>query len=103
MRKEQSDIYKLQNCVEVMDSLSQEGFSEISAIATLALLAMESREINNNQSNILAHAFQLIRLRANDVRDLITSEAEQYGCNSTREIFGKIIAAQSAESREGAA
>ena len=57
------EVQNLRNAVELMDCLSQSGFSEISSIAKLALYHLETSDGYRHLDNI------------------INSEAEQVGCN----------------------
>lgn len=74
------DVGKLRSAVEVMDAISQEGFSEISAIATLALAALETLH-GCNDIEIIARTLGAIKRRAEDSENYINSEAEQVGCD----------------------
>lgn len=63
-----------------IDSLSQQGFGQIAAIARLALVAMESPETCRHPE-YLAHAFEVIWSIAEDVQNCINAQAEEVGCN----------------------
>lgn len=75
-----NDIRKLRGTIEMMDALSQEGFSEIAAIATLALTALEAPQGYNDLESI-ALAFAAIKRKAEDGKNCINFEAEDIGCN----------------------
>ena len=75
-----ADVKKLRNTVEFIDALAQEGFSEICAIAKLALLALESPEGAGHIRSV-AHALRAICGKAGDIENCINGEAEAVGCN----------------------
>ena len=79
-----STVEKLRDTVNVMDCLSQGGFSEIAAIASLALRSLENSEGYRNRDDIAA-AFAAIRGKAQDIGNCINSEAESVGCNYTND------------------
>lgn len=75
----QSEIDRLQAAVTNSDALAQEILSEIRAIANLSLVAMEIPDSYHRLENI-ALALRTIRNKADDLRDLIGSEAESVDC-----------------------
>lgn len=78
--KEDATVRDLRSAVEFMDALSYEGFSEIAAIARLALTALERPEGYESPERI-AQALQCIVSKADYIQDGINSQAEQVGCN----------------------
>ena len=77
-----ADVQHLQVAVETMDLLSQDGFSEISSIAKLALISLEAPAGYQHIDNI-ATALKAIRSKAEDMQNCINVEAEKVGCNYT--------------------
>lgn len=75
-----ADAQKLRATVNYMDNLSQGGFSEIAAIAKLALMSLETPEGHRHLDNVV-HALRNIWGRADDVQNSINCEAEEVGCN----------------------
>lgn len=73
-------VDELRAAIDLLDNLSQEGLSEITAIAKLALLSLESPDSYRHLDNI-AHALKAIWSKANDTQDSINGEAERVGCN----------------------
>ena len=73
-----TDLRTLQSTITTMDCLSQLGFQEISAISSLALLALESPAEVRFMEN-LAHALSVIKQKADDIMDCINSTAEGLG------------------------
>lgn len=73
-------IEQLRRAVEDMDGLSQEGFSEISAVAALALKSMETPDTDRHPEH-LAQALKIIWSKAEDIQNCINAAAEQVGCN----------------------
>jgi len=71
---------QLRNAVEFMDSLSQNGFSEISAIAKLALAWLETPD-GHRHLDVIAHALSTIWGKADDIQNCINSQAEEVGCH----------------------
>ncbi|WP_460237724.1 hypothetical protein [Aurantivibrio plasticivorans] len=71
---------KLQETIEVIDSLSQEGFSTISTIARLALAQLEIPKSYRNTGDI-ATVLKAICSKAEVIQNCINSEAEQVGCH----------------------
>lgn len=74
------DIEDFKSAVYEMDYLSQCGFTEISSVAKLALIALESPNAHRNPEHI-AQAFVVILGRANDLMNSINCEAENVECN----------------------
>ncbi len=74
-----TSIEDLLDTIRTMDSLSQEGFSQIAAIASLALLAMKTAAPNDVEN--VAQALRAIRGKAQDIQNCINYEAEQVGGN----------------------
>lgn len=79
-----SEVQELRNTVEFMDCLSQDGFSEISSIAQLALSILETPDGYRRLDNI-ANALRAIWVRADDTLNCINYEAEKLGCNYKNE------------------
>lgn len=71
--------HKYRDSIQMMDGLSQEGFSQIAAIARLALISLETPEGQGSMFEI-AHALEAIRATANNIQDSITHWAEEVGC-----------------------
>lgn len=76
-----TDLRDLYGTIHDMDALSQEGLSEIAAIAKLALGAMES-PTNQPDMDTLARAFSAIWTRAEHLEGCIATEAVTRGCAS---------------------
>ncbi|MCL2012420.1 MAG: hypothetical protein FWG75_06515 [Cystobacterineae bacterium] len=76
----ETDVKKLQDTVESMDNLSQDGFSEIEAIAMLAEQWLESPD-SHKHLNIVSTALRAIWGKAQDIQNCINSEAENVGCH----------------------
>lgn len=70
----------LQDTINTIDSLSQDGFSEISTLAGLALKFMETPDAYLCPETI-SRIFRTIRLKADDIENVINCEAENVGCN----------------------
>lgn len=68
----------LAQAVKLMDSLSQEAFQSIIAVARLALIALESPAGHRNMS-ALAFALENIAAKADDAMTSINFEAEKVG------------------------
>jgi hypothetical protein len=80
--KPAAPLIELRNAVEMMDSLSQSGFSEIAIIAKLALKSLETPDGHRSVSmGDIAVALDAIWEKAECIKDRINSEAEQVGCN----------------------
>lgn len=71
---------ELKSVIYDMDYLSQCGFDEISSVAKLALIALESPNAYQNPEHI-AKAFIVILGRAGDFMNAINCEAENVGSN----------------------
>lgn len=72
-------VEDLLNTIKTMDSLSQEGFSQIAAIASLALLAMQTDAPHVTEN--VVQALRAIRGKAQDIENCINYEAEMVGGN----------------------
>ena len=81
MNKPISTEQKLRDAVETMDGYSQSGFEEISAIAALALIALETPAGHRNIESI-ARALMAIKSKAQDIQNIINCEAGNVGCAS---------------------
>jgi len=76
------DAKKLQGAIHTMDCLSQSAFSDITAIATLALSYIEHAGVDGAwRRENLVRALNIIRNRALDAENCINVEAENVGCN----------------------
>lgn len=75
-----NDVKLLQGAVHFMDALAQEGFSEISAIAKLALAALETPD-GYRDTETIARALRAIWYKADDIENCINHQAEEVGCN----------------------
>jgi len=70
---------ELADCICSMDGLAHEGFSQIAAIAQLALLQLETANAGQRMETI-ARALEAIQSRAEYQNDCIHSMAEDTGC-----------------------
>ena len=70
----------LRNTITNIDALSQEGFSMISAIASLALIALDGPDAAKHM-RIVAESLRAIRGKAEDIENCINCAAEDVGCN----------------------
>ena len=71
----------LQSTIESIDSLSQYGFSRISSIAKIAIMALESPTQNLKTPENIRNALSAIAGMADDVENCINAEAESVGCD----------------------
>ena len=78
--KKSTDVDKLQETIEFMDSLAQQGFSEIAAIARLALGSLQTPEGYLHLENTV-QALQVIVDKAQDIDNCVNCSAEEVGCN----------------------
>ena len=74
-----------QDAVESIESLSRYGFSRISAIARLAILAMESPGQSLRTPEDIRYALSAIWGLADDMENSVTSEADRVGCGQREE------------------
>ena len=70
-------VPQLRDVIELMDSLSQTGFSEIASIARMALVYLEH---SNRSIDDIANALSAIQSRADDIMSSINCQAEEVGC-----------------------
>lgn len=90
----------LRNAVEFMDSLSQDGFSQICSIAKLALSRLETPEGHRHIDNI-ADALKAIWRIAEDAEGCINNTAESVGCSYVDEAARRLMdAARQAHKRD---
>lgn len=78
--RKSTDVEKLQRAVESMDSLAQQGFSEIAAIAKLALGALQTPSGYVHPETIV-QALEVIACKAFDMNNTLNCAAEEVGCN----------------------
>lgn len=74
-------VEDLRTTIKGIDALSQEGFTHIASIASLAMLALEDGGINTPVQEDVYQALQVISGKAQDIENCINSEAENVGCN----------------------
>jgi len=74
-----ANIRQLRSAVENMDGLAQEGFSQIAAIAKLALSHMETPH-GWQHPEAIAQALEAIQGKAEVQNDCISHEAHEVGC-----------------------
>lgn len=72
-------INDLKQTVTAIDSLSQQGFSDIRSIARLALTALESPD--RSSLDDIARGLRIIWGITDDIENLINCEAENVGCD----------------------
>ncbi len=75
-----TELEKLQSAITNMDCHSQNGFSEISTLASMALDLMETEQAYLNPETI-AQVLTTIRNTAIETEDLINREAGEVGCH----------------------
>lgn len=86
-------IEKLQDVISGMDSMAQDSFSEIAAIAKLVLASLENPVLCDDL-NTIATALEAIRSKAQEAEDRINSLAEEVGCNYENEAHQRRWAAR---------
>ena len=94
-----TQIRDLRNAVGWMDCLAQGGFSEISAIAKLALARLETPE-GYRHLDVIASALMVIWSKAEDTQKAITDHAEEFGCAYVDEAEQLRSAAEAAHREE---
>jgi len=72
-------VQQLRSAITDMDALAHEGFSQIAAIAKLALTALESAN-GWQHPEIIARALEAIQGKAEAQNDCINHEAHEVGC-----------------------
>ena len=75
-----TDIACLRQTITCIDGLVQDGFSEIAAVAKLALVAFETPDGYRHPENI-AWALSAIWAKAEQIEAFINNEAEKAGCD----------------------
>jgi len=75
-----NDIDALRETISLIDCIAQKGLSEISAIAELALTALETTKPYRNPE-IIAQALITILNKSDDIDNCINCEAEAVGLN----------------------
>ncbi|WP_412478957.1 hypothetical protein [Azonexus sp. IMCC34839] len=79
------DSQKLMFTIETLEALAHDGFSNISSLASVALKLMETPDAYI-QPEMIAKLLNTIRAKAEDMDNLIGSEAEAVGCVTYRDI-----------------
>ena len=74
-----TETQRLRNAINMMDCLSQEGFSSIAAIAKLIITSLETSAVIDRDT--IAHAVHAILGKAQDIENCINYEAEKLDCN----------------------
>ncbi|ATE59099.1 hypothetical protein [Thauera sinica] len=75
-----NNLRRLQAAITDMDGFAQGGLSEISAIAKLALAAMETPD-GYRHPEMIAQALSAIWGKAESIENCINTTAEKVGCN----------------------
>lgn len=78
--KNDPEVQKLRDTIQLLDNFSQKGFSQIAAIARLTL---ESLKVPGTHPALddIAYALEAICEKAEYVEGCINAEAESFGCN----------------------
>lgn len=87
-------INELRSTVNEVDLVAQTSLGQISAIAKLALIALEAPDPHNHTIEHVAKALELIYDRAGFWMDDITAQAEALGCNHIDEHARRRMAAR---------
>jgi hypothetical protein len=74
-----TDLHQLHNTIESMDGISQEGCSEIIAIAKLTLAFLE-RDDRLQDIETVSHAIHAIWSKAAGMQNDINAQAGELGC-----------------------
>lgn len=77
----QKELEKLRNKIRELDCLSQSAFSQIAALAKLALKSLEVPDPHGHNLESLARAFEMIWTTAETTENNINGEAEEVGCH----------------------
>lgn len=90
-------VQELSGTIEEIDGLAQEGFTQIAAMAKLALLSLEQPDTYKNRLGLadLATVLSMIRCTAGDFQNCINVTAERVGCNSVDKAQRRRLEAQS--------
>lgn len=96
-----TDLRRLQAAITSMDACAQDAFSEISAIAKLAMMAMETPDGYRHPETIVS-ALRAIWGKADVAQDSINYEAEEVGCGYIDPSIELRYVAQLAASKEAA-
>lgn len=86
----QDQVSTLRGVITDIDALSQEGFSQIKAIASLAALTIENGDIQAGQIDDIYQALRAIMHKAQEIENCINTEAENVGSSYTEDIAGRI-------------
>ena len=81
-----NEFNRLQKACNFMDRISQEGLSQISSVASLAMCRIERGLEYPWQIEELYNALRTIRYQAQDTENAINSEAENVGCHYQEKI-----------------
>lgn len=93
-RQQQANIEaQLRDTVTEIDGYAQSGFSQIQALAKLALVSMEL-PASHHSSDAIAHILDVIAGIAMDFENCINCSAENVGCNYVDEAQRRRRAAQ---------
>ena len=84
----ETSLSQLKVTVTTIDNLSQDGLSEISALAGMALKLMET-EAAYLWPESIAQVLNAIKGRSEDLENLIGCEAERVGCNYIDEALAR--------------
>ncbi len=79
-----TELETLQSTITTMDCHSQNGFSEIATLASIALNLMETEQAYLSPETI-AQLLTTIRDKAVETENIINVEAEEVGCNYVNE------------------
>jgi hypothetical protein len=94
-------VQELRNTVLTMDSVSQDGLSEISAIARLALAMLEQPD-GYRHPELIAMALRSIYAKSDLTMDCINATAEFVGCNHIDESLRRRHAARTQAQQQDA-
>lgn len=78
------ETHRLRNKITDIDALSQEGFSEIAAIARRALKELESISVDARSGHTITQTLVAIEEKAMGIQDCISFEAGAVGCGLAR-------------------
>jgi hypothetical protein len=87
-----TELSTLRQTIRQMDALSQEGFTDVAAIAKLIKVALEAANFSDPKKMIFPALGQIVD-RAGDAENCINSEAEEVECNFVSPEISKAIAA----------